>query len=115
MPSLLDIRDQIDKKEAKASQKKGTRLSNDWELPDDWLEWAVNEGLRQSQAFLEAKKFRDYWVAKSGVGATKCDWLATWRNWVRNTIERQQPKQSKQERISDDIAEFKRAASKAYG
>jgi hypothetical protein len=33
---------------------------------------------------LEAAKFLDYWTAKSGQVATKCDWLATWRNWIRN-------------------------------
>jgi nicotinamide mononucleotide adenylyltransferase len=30
-----------------------------------------------------ADQFRDYWIAKAGAGATKLDWEATWRNWVR--------------------------------
>jgi hypothetical protein len=30
------------------------------------------------------EQFRDYWSAKAGSGATKLDWQATWRNWVRN-------------------------------
>jgi Mg-chelatase subunit ChlD len=31
-----------------------------------------------------AHQFRDFWIAKTGTGATKLDWQATWRNWVRN-------------------------------
>ena len=31
----------------------------------------------------EWAKFCDYWLAKTGAGATKKDWLATWRNWCR--------------------------------
>lgn len=31
-----------------------------------------------------ADSFRDYWVAKPGKDGVKLDWLATWRNWVRN-------------------------------
>jgi hypothetical protein len=30
------------------------------------------------------QRFRDYWLAKAGAHARKVDWLATWRNWVRN-------------------------------
>lgn len=37
---------------------------------------------------VEADKFRDYWVAKTGKDATKHDWLATWRNWCRNAVAR---------------------------
>ena len=32
----------------------------------------------------EAECFADYWHAKAGADARKADWLATWRNWVRN-------------------------------
>lgn len=28
--------------------------------------------------------FADYWTAKTGKDATKADWLATWRRWLRN-------------------------------
>lgn len=29
--------------------------------------------------------FRDYWIAKTGAGATKKSWLATWQRWCRRT------------------------------
>ena len=32
----------------------------------------------------ELERFRDYWKAKTGKDATKIDWNATWRNWIRN-------------------------------
>lgn len=62
---------------------KGSRLSADWVLPSDWRDWAKAE--RPDLALDSvADQFRDYWVAKTGTGATKLDWSATWRNWVRN-------------------------------
>lgn len=29
-------------------------------------------------------RFSDFWIAKPGKEGVKLDWLATWRNWVRN-------------------------------
>jgi len=53
------------------------------ELPDDWRQWA-----RAQRPDLNLDMtwdcFVDYWTAKGGRDATKVDWLATWRNWVRN-------------------------------
>ena len=71
-------------KETEAKQRtKGSRLSADWVLPKEWADWA-----RQERPDLDLRsvgeQFRDYWSAKAGSGATKLDWQATWRNWVRN-------------------------------
>lgn len=65
--------------------KLGTRLPDDWELPDAWAEWALGEQTTWTPAHLRkvADSFRDYWASKPGAGARKTDWLATWRNWVR--------------------------------
>lgn len=73
------------KREAKASQKRASRLSEQWTLPRDWGEWAVSEGWPVSVVRIEAEKFRDYWVGVGGQKGTKLDWLATWRNWMRNS------------------------------
>lgn len=70
-------------------QKKGSRLPSDFE-PD--LGFATGLGLTRSQADTEWATFRDYWAAKTGQGATKADWQATWRNWVRRAAERLVPK-----------------------
>ena len=73
---------------AQARPPKGTRLKADFELPDDWLLWAVNEAPAVN-ATAEAKKFVDYWVGVPGQKGLKLDWLATWRNWIRRTAEQQ--------------------------
>jgi hypothetical protein len=65
--------------------KRATRLSTDWVLPAAWGRWALDEGCAESVIRLEADKFRDFWCSKSGKDATKVDWFATWRNWIRNS------------------------------
>ncbi|NUS67719.1 MAG: hypothetical protein HOQ41_05155 [Ensifer adhaerens] len=49
----------------------------------DWG-FAAGLGFGRAEAGVEFDKFRDYWRAKSGRDATKLDWAATWRNWMRN-------------------------------
>ena len=84
-------------------QKKGSRLSSEWQIPDDWIAWATQQGIASQAARFEADKFRDFWIAKPGQGGVKSDWQATWRNWIRNVISRdpkiaQQQQQSKRPR-----------------
>lgn len=75
------------KTEAKASAKKrGTRLPADWVLPKGWGQWALTEGLSEVCVRREADKFRDYWIAAT-TKATKLDWEATWRGWVRKAVD----------------------------
>lgn len=90
-----EARSQIEKREAKASPKKASRLSPDWVLPKSWGDWAISM-ISERSVRLEADKFRDYWTSKAGKDAAKLDWEATWRNWVRSAAERQTnlPKQS---------------------
>lgn len=72
----------------KTPAAKGERLSVDWSLPDDWKPDAIAAGVPVGAVDLEGRKFRDYWVAKTGKDATKLDWQATWRNWCRNAVSR---------------------------
>ena len=62
----------------------GSRLAQDWILPDDWEYWA-NKQRPELNAKLVADQFKDYWIAQPGQKGLKLDWEATWRNWVRNT------------------------------
>lgn len=66
------------------TKPKALRLSAEWQLPNTWGQWAIEQGLSRDSVVLEAAKFRDYWIAKSGKDAAKLDWQATWRNWIRN-------------------------------
>lgn len=72
---------------SKTPSKRGTRLSPDWQLPDDLLQWALLNFVHANEAMVraEAEQFRDFWIAKTGASATKLDWTATWRNWCRNS------------------------------
>lgn len=67
------------------AKNRATRLSPEWQLPAAWGRWAIAEGYPEPTVRLEAQKFRDYWISKSGKDATKVDWEATWRNWMRNS------------------------------
>lgn len=66
-----------------AKSPRGTSLSSDWSLPDDWKTWALSER-PDLEVNSVADSFRDYWIAKPGKDGRKTDWKATWRNWVRN-------------------------------
>ena len=72
----------------------GSRLPADWSLPGDWIPVAETIGVPVGAVLVEAEKFRDHWLAKSGKDGRKSDWLATWRTWCRNSVEwtyRKQP------------------------
>ncbi|MGU3629860.1 hypothetical protein [Comamonas sp. C24C] len=66
-----------------AKSPRGTSLSAEWALPDDWKTWAQSER-PDLDVISVADSFRDYWIAKPGKDGRKADWKATWRNWVRN-------------------------------
>ena len=70
-----------------SSKKRAVRLTEDWQLPRPWGEWAIAEGLSEVCVRREADRFRDYWISESGPKAAKLDWQATWRNWVRKAVE----------------------------
>lgn len=62
-------------------------------LPDDWRpQQEVIDQMRHEHPEVDLRaehaKFCDYWRAKSGKDATKLDWDATWRNWIRRAAER---------------------------
>lgn len=78
----LEAQDADDRQATKA--KRGTRLASDAPLQEDWRLWAMAEGHPDPQA--EWERFRDYWSAVPGKDGVKLDWLATWRNRVRDRI-----------------------------
>jgi len=62
---------------------KGSRLSADFALPNEWVAFCQQHRPDLNPAVV-FDGFKDYWVSKTGSAATKLDWTATWRNWVRN-------------------------------
>lgn len=68
-----------------SQKKRGSRLPEDWVLPREWGEWALSEGWPEQVIREQADRFKDYWISETGQKATKRDWFATWRNWMRNS------------------------------
>jgi hypothetical protein len=74
-----------------APQKRGTRLADDFEPPEDWIAWATKKrGWSRAEAIDECECFIRYWQAKPGREACKLDWPKTWQNWAVNS--RREPK-----------------------
>ncbi len=72
-----------------SSKKRGSRLPDDWLAPKEFIDWPIqnlNWNLNRTQGQLS--QFKDYWIGLSGARAVKRDWLATWRNWCRNSDKR---------------------------
>ena len=66
---------------------RGTRIPEDFSVTPEMVQWAREhcpdvEGRRATDAFI------DHWRGKTGRDATKLDWIATWRNWLRRDQER---------------------------
>lgn len=70
-----------------ASCKRGSRLPDDWVLPKSWGDWTLTTFPASTPELvrLEAEKFADHWHSAPGQKGVKLDWLATWRNWCRNS------------------------------
>jgi hypothetical protein len=88
------------------ANERGTRLPDDWQLPEDYRRAATKLGLDASTIEWEADKFLDYWTGVPGARGTKRNWLGTWRNWCRKCIEQQgsslRPKPRQVWQLSDD-------------
>ena len=66
----------------------GTRLKEDWELPDDWGDWADKKyGWGVKKIVELSEDFKDYWIAKNGKDAIKLSWKRTWQRWCRKQQE----------------------------
>lgn len=79
------------------TRTRATRLPADFTINDGMWAWAIDQATTAMQKtpneatfrdFLEFQtdKFRDHWKASSGRNATKLDWEAAWRNWMRDEI-----------------------------
>ncbi|MER9092229.1 helix-turn-helix domain-containing protein [Mesorhizobium sp. M0700] len=65
-------------------------------LPDNFapdVSWATGQGMSPADVSRERERFFDHWRAAPGQRGVKRDWQATWRNWVRNALDRHQAPQ----------------------
>jgi len=72
---------------SRARTKQGTRIPDDFAVTVEMAAWARHHAPHVDGRF-ETAQFCDYWRAKAGRDATKLDWVATWRNWMRNAEKR---------------------------
>jgi hypothetical protein len=72
-------------------RKRGTRIPEDFKVTPEMHNWA-KEHVPELGGLRETEKFINYWRAKTGAGATKLDWPATWRNWMLTAAERLAPR-----------------------
>lgn len=65
-----------------SARKRASRIPDPFILTSAMREWAAEEvpGLDLDA---HTREFVDYWRAASGQNASKFDWVATWRNWMR--------------------------------
>jgi hypothetical protein len=63
-------------------EQRATRLPKPFDLPSEWRDFCQTER-PELDPLRVAAKFSDYWHGKPGAAGRKLDWLATWRNWVR--------------------------------
>ena len=87
----------------KRESARGTRMTDDWTIPQPWGQWAVDQGHSVAYVKAEAAKFKDHWLAAAGANASKRDWLATWRNWIRRakTMNGGQPERPEHKRTDE--------------
>lgn len=85
-----EAREAKTKKKGGADDRKerGTRLPDNWKLPDEWRQYAISIGLRPHEVNREEAKFRNYWSSQAGVKGIKLRWDSTWRNWCISMLER---------------------------
>lgn len=62
---------------------RATRIPEPFVVTAEMWRWAHDEGMTKEFANEQTVIFVDYWRGRSGQIATKHDWPATWRNWLR--------------------------------
>ena len=80
-PVVVDVVGDVDVAVATPPRTRAVRLDRAW-VPDPLV---TQDGFTEVEALRELEVFRDYWCALGGQRATKIDWQATWRNWVRKS------------------------------
>ena len=82
--------------------ERGTRVPEDFTITAKMREWA-NKEIPGFNIDTETPQFIDYWKGVSGNKGVKLDWVATWRNWMRNSFKRQSERKQSGYRSQNDI------------
>lgn len=94
------------------ARKRGTRIPEPFMLTHDMKQWAADE-VPGVNVEASTRRFVDYWRAESGAKATKRDWVATWRNWLRRDADSRKPnKLTPMERAAQTAAAGRQVAGR---
>lgn len=96
----------------KKESKKGTRISSDFALTAEDIQFALDCGIPQESIKDELAEFVDYWIAIPGSRGTKLNWHSTWRNRVRQIAPKYRSRN-----LAKPLTEFQRKQAEAndYG
>lgn len=72
--------------EGTPTKKRGSRINEAW-MPKPETVTALGKEFPHIDQKMEHRKFVDHWLAESGAKASKLDWEATYRNWIRRSAE----------------------------
>ena len=73
------------------ARKLGTRMPDPFPVNAEMVEW-VRQNCPHVDGKRETERFEDHWRGKPGKDGRKLDWVATWRNWMRTSEDRQGPR-----------------------
>ncbi|MBN3848166.1 hypothetical protein G3N58_15195 [Paraburkholderia sp. Ac-20342] len=70
--------------ENQKAEPTAARIHPDWKPTEEQIAQALLDqpGWDAAEVARQARKFRNYWLAKPGNAALRVDWSATWENWV---------------------------------
>jgi uncharacterized protein YdaU (DUF1376 family) len=95
-PDSISHQDQDSERASAPQPKRGSRIPDDFELTDARRLYAKDHDVNPDQAFA---LFTTYWRGKSGSGATKIDWDATWQHWIlkdaKTTADKDRPRKTR--------------------
>jgi hypothetical protein len=95
-----DTRDtNVSKEHARKKRGEAYRLSDDWQIPEEWIDEAVSRGFTRDRAYAEADRMRN-WSQSSPKGA-KVNWRSAWRNWIADKADQQTRPADRQQSNTD--------------
>lgn len=69
---------------AKKPRSEGTRLTEDWQPPVEFRDWALKAGLSEARIDVETVKFVRYFTGPDCKAPVKKSWYQAWQNWIES-------------------------------
>jgi uncharacterized protein YdaU (DUF1376 family) len=89
------------------AKKRGSRISRPFFVTKAMRDWAKREAPTATDLDAITREFVDYWIAVPGQRGCKLDWVATWRNRVREVAGKSarshQPRKTRFEELTEHL------------